>query len=91
MFQWSMINVKVTVVVFKCLNSTIPLICALANEYPSSDRISKNGPCEGIKSLAMPCYTLGYVVSQRLRSVFFYLCTPILNYNEDIAMAFSRA
>ena len=26
---------------FKCLNATIPLTCTLANEYPSSNEISK--------------------------------------------------
>ena len=35
-----MIDVKVTVF-FKCLNVTIPLTCTLANEYPSSNEISK--------------------------------------------------
>ena len=48
MLYWSVINVKVTVFVFKCLNSTIPLTCTLANEYPSSDEISKKkGPVRG--------------------------------------------
>ena len=33
---------------FKCLNSKTPLICTLANEYPSSYEISKkNGPVKG--------------------------------------------
>ena len=33
---------------FKCLNATIPLTCALANEYPSSNEISKkNGTVRG--------------------------------------------
>ena len=27
---------------FKCVNATIPLACTLANEYPSSNEISKN-------------------------------------------------
>ena len=33
---------------FKCLNATIPLTCTLANEYPSSNEISKkNGTVRG--------------------------------------------
>ena len=33
---------------FKCLNATIPLTCTLANEYPSSNEISKkNGTVQG--------------------------------------------
>ena len=33
---------------FKCLNATIPLTCTLANEYPSSNKISKkNGTVRG--------------------------------------------
>ena len=35
-----MIEVKVTVFL-KCLNATIPLTWSLANEYPSSNEISK--------------------------------------------------
>ena len=47
MFQWSVINVKVTGF-FNVLNSTMPLTCTLANAYPSSDEISwKNGPVQG--------------------------------------------
>ena len=43
---------------FKCLNATIPLTYTLANEYPSSNDISKkNVRSEGIVSLAMPCYS----------------------------------
>ena len=42
-----MIDVKVAVF-FKCLNATIPLISALANEYPSSNETSKkNGTVRG--------------------------------------------
>ena len=42
-----MIDVKVKVF-FKCLNATIPLTCTLANEYPSSNEISKkNGTVRG--------------------------------------------
>ena len=41
---------------FKCLNATIPLTCTLANEYPSSNEISKkNGTVRGDLSLVMPC------------------------------------
>ena len=39
-----MIDVKVTfffLFFFKCLNATVPLTCMLANEYPSSNEISK--------------------------------------------------
>ena len=33
---------------FKCLNATISLTCTLANEYPSSNEISKkNGAVRG--------------------------------------------
>ena len=33
---------------FKCLNATISLTCTLANEYPSSNEISKkNGTVRG--------------------------------------------
>ena len=33
---------------FKCVNATIPLTCTLANEYPSSNEISKkNGTVRG--------------------------------------------
>ena len=39
MFWKSVIDVKVTL--FKCLDATIPLTCTLANEYPSSNAISK--------------------------------------------------
>ena len=44
MFKRSVIDVNVTVCfcfVFKCLNATIPLTCTLANEYTSSNEISK--------------------------------------------------
>ena len=42
-----MSNVKVTVF-FECLKSTVLLTCTLANENPSSDKISqKNGPVRG--------------------------------------------
>ena len=35
-------------IVFLCLNATIPLTCTLANEYPSSNEISKkNGAVRG--------------------------------------------
>ena len=35
-------------VFFKCLNATIPFTCTLANEYPSSNEISrKNGTVQG--------------------------------------------
>ena len=41
-----MIDVKVTA--FLCLNATIPLTCTLANEYLSSNDISKkNGTVRG--------------------------------------------
>ena len=36
------------VLFFKCLNATMFLICTLANEYPSSNEISKkNGMVRG--------------------------------------------
>ena len=39
----SVIDVKVTFffTFFNCLNATIPLTCTLANEYTSSNKISK--------------------------------------------------
>ena len=38
----------VKVILFKCLTATIPLTCTLANEYPSSNEISKkNGTLRG--------------------------------------------
>ena len=42
-----MIDVKVKD--FLCLNARIPLTCTLANEYPSSNEISKkNGTVRGV-------------------------------------------
>ena len=50
-----MIDVKVAV--FLMLNATIPLTSTLGNEYPSSNETSKRMvQCEGIVSLAMPCF-----------------------------------
>ena len=46
MFSRSVIDVKVKVFLFKCLNATIPLTCTVANEYPSSNMISKKN-CTG--------------------------------------------
>ena len=84
MFHWSVVDVKVTVcfcffffVFFLMLNTTIPLTCTLANEYPSSNEISKKMVwCEGIASLAMPYFYL------RMRDWFvdqtdsnFYSCS----------------
>ena len=52
----SVIDVMVTVFFFfcffKCLNATILLTCTLANEYTSSNGISKKNSTEGIVSLA---------------------------------------
>ena len=43
-----MIDVKVAVFFFKCLNATIPLTSTLGNEYPSSNETSKkNGTVRG--------------------------------------------
>ena len=40
MFKRSVIDVRITDF-FKCINATIPLTCTSANEYPSSNEISK--------------------------------------------------
>ena len=57
-----MIDVKVAVF-FKCLNATIPLTCTLANEYTSSNEISKKNvtvrgdciACDVLYNLTFKC------------------------------------
>ena len=49
---------------FKCLNATIPIICTLANEYPSSNKISKkNGTVRGD---CIPCDALLLLLLDRI-------------------------
>ena len=71
---------------FKCLNSTKPLTCTLANEYPSSNEISKkNGTvrgnciaCNALSSL-VPRTTGSSVIYNLRNEVIFKLSVLILN------------
>ena len=55
---------------FKCLNATIPLTCTLANDYPSSNEISKkNGTVGGD---CMVCDALFILDTEKLISIFCF-------------------
>ena len=62
-----MIDFKVTVFFlffFKCLNATIPLTCTLANEYTSSNEISKKN-----STVRGDCIACDALLSDRSRSL----------------------
>ena len=56
MFYRSVIDVTVTVFFYKCLNATIPLLCILANEHPSSNEISKKN--DTVRGDCIACHDL---------------------------------
>ena len=61
---------------FKCLNATIPLKCTLANEYPSSNEISKkNSTVQGdcIACTALLLLRLLIFSAFSLKLLFFIL------------------
>ena len=63
----------------KCLNATIPLTCTLANEYPSSNEISKkNGTVRGDCIACYALFTMKYLLinSYELKSNLALLRAP---------------
>ena len=72
MYQWSVINVKVTGFVLY-LNSTKPLPYTLANEYPTREEINqKTGPVRG------------YCIAYDALFIMYLLTTPLLDPHNEI-------